>query len=94
MHHARPNRCAAASSDWREWREGQFARLAAEFGGGGLAVVVEAGAMVSLVAVLCTLMCTTSRALAAMAQLRRVPPVAEPGVAWPLAWRCLAASHL
>ena len=65
--------CAAASSDWHEWREGQFARLAADFGGGGLAVLVEAGAVVSLVAVLCTLMCTTSRALAAMAQLRMLP---------------------
>ena len=65
--------CAAASSDWHEWREVQFARLAADFGGGGLAVLVEAGAVVSLVAVLCTLMCTTSRALAAMAQLRMLP---------------------
>lgn len=65
--------CAAASSTWHEWREGQFARLAAELGGGGLALLVEAGAVLSLVAVLCTLMCTTSRALAAMAQLRMLP---------------------
>ena len=37
--------CAAASPNggWHEWREGQFARLAAELGGGGLALLVEAG---------------------------------------------------
>eukprot|EP00908_Phaeocystis_cordata_P006403 Transcript_17015.p1 GENE.Transcript_17015~~Transcript_17015.p1 ORF type:complete len:668 (-),score=283.06 Transcript_17015:649-2652(-) len=65
--------CAAASSDWREWDEGQFARLAYQFGGGGLAAALEAGAVVSMVAVLCTLMLTTSRALAAMGALRMLP---------------------
>ena len=65
--------CAAASTDWDEWREGQWTKLARRFGGDGLATAVTLSSVVSMVGVLCTLMCTTSRAVAAMAQLRMLP---------------------
>ena len=66
--------CAAADHDWSEWREGHFSNLGIEFGGPLLGFAMTAGSVASMLAISCALMCTTSRALYAMAQLRMLPP--------------------
>jgi len=65
--------CAAAVGNWGEWREGQFPKLAYELSGPLLSSILTAASIVAMVGVLCTLMCTTSRALLSMAQLRMLP---------------------
>lgn len=65
--------CASSVHNWPAWRDGQFPRLAEELSGPGLAAAVTAASAVSMGAVLCTLLCTTSRALSAMSQLRMLP---------------------
>ena len=65
--------CAAAVGNWDEWREGQFPKLALQLSGPFLSSTLTATSIVSMVGVLCTLMCTTSRALLSMSQLRMLP---------------------
>lgn len=67
--------CTAAvpPSSWPEWGEGQFEIVAKQVGGPLLQYILLATSVTAEVGVLCTLMCTTSRALVAMAQLRMLP---------------------
>jgi amino acid transporter len=67
--------CTAAMppSSWPEWGEGQFEIVAKQVGGPLLQYILLATSVTAEVGVLCTLMCTTSRALVAMAQLRMLP---------------------
>ena len=66
--------CASADRNWRSWGEGQFESLGLEFGGYALGAALLFSSIVSMVGVMCTLLMTSSRAIAAMAQLRMLPP--------------------
>lgn len=65
----------AVAGPWEGWVGGQYAQLAAQLGGPALEIALTAGSAVSMVGVMCTLLCTSSRAIAAMATLRMLPPV-------------------
>ena len=67
--------CAAADPDWDAWGEGYFELLGKRLGGPVLGIALLAASVVAMVGVMCTLVCTTSRALCAMAQLRMLPPL-------------------
>jgi hypothetical protein len=65
----------AVAGPWEGWVGGQYAPLAAQLGGPALEMALTAASVVSMVGVLCTILCTSSRAIAAMATLRMLPPV-------------------
>ena len=65
--------CTAADRRWAMWGEGQFEMLGIEFGGPVLGGALLCASIVSMVGVMCTLMMTSSRAIAAMAVLRMLP---------------------
>ena len=66
--------CSSSDFNWRQWGEGQFENLGIEFGGSLLGGALLLSSIVSMVGVMCTLVMTSSRAIAAMAQLRMLPP--------------------
>ena len=65
--------CTAADRRWAMWGEGQFEMLGIEFEGPVLGGALLCASIVSMVGVMCTLMMTSSRAIAAMAVLRMLP---------------------
>ena len=65
--------CTSADRAWRLWGEGQFEILAQDFGGTALGGALLCSSIVSMVGVMCTLVMTSSRAIAAMSQLRMLP---------------------
>jgi len=56
----------ATATHWETWEPGQYAALGAELGGPWLEFALAAASVVSMVGVLCTLLCTSSRAIAGM----------------------------
>uniref|UniRef100_A0A7S4F166 Cationic amino acid transporter C-terminal domain-containing protein n=3 Tax=Chrysotila carterae TaxID=13221 RepID=A0A7S4F166_CHRCT len=63
----------ATVGGWEDWKAGQFVDISAQIGGPYLSAALAAAGVVSMCGVMCTLLCTTSRAIAAMATLRMLP---------------------
>ena len=67
-------------TDWQQWKEGYFPKIAAQIGGPWLGTWLTVAALVSAAGMFSALLCTSSRVPLAMAQRRMLP-------------RALAATH-
>ena len=63
----------SVATNWSEWKEGLFPKIAAQIGGGWLGIWLTAAGLVSAVGMLNALLCTSSRIPFAMARRNMLP---------------------
>ena len=63
----------SADTQWANWQEGQFPKIAAAIGGGWLGAWLAAAGLISAVGLLNALLCTSSRVSYAMARRAMLP---------------------
>ena len=63
----------SVATNWSEWKEGLFPKIAAQIGGGWLGIWLTAAGLVSAVGMLNALLCTSSRVPFAMAERNMLP---------------------
>jgi amino acid transporter len=68
----------SADTQWSEWKEGTFPKLAAQIGGGWLGVWLTVAGLISAAGLFNALLCTSSRVSYAMARRAMLPrPLAD-----------------
>ena len=65
----------SVDTEWANWKEGYFPKVAAQIGGGGLGAWLTMAGLISAMGLLNALLCTSSRVPYAMARRGMLPPV-------------------
>ena len=63
----------SVATNWTEWKEGLFPKIAAQIGGGWLGIWLTAAGLASAVGMFNALLCTSSRVPFAMAERKMLP---------------------